>query len=135
MLSVKTYSDELSLFNSPCDDDLNLKVLHGLGDEYQGLSDAIKARDTSLSFEELHEELTVREAQLLHTPSRQPFPITANAATKLNQASRPPNNRSQSSSHSPQQNHSNNSSLSNYKPRPYKGYCHLCGEQGYSAKR
>lgn len=66
MQLIKFYNDELSLMNTPYDvDDLTLKILNGLGDDYLGLSNAVKARKTLVSFDELHEKLIIYKAQLL----------------------------------------------------------------------
>ena len=45
-------------------DELTLKILRGLGDEYSSLASAIKARETLVSFDELHEKLITCETQL-----------------------------------------------------------------------
>ncbi|KAL6335807.1 hypothetical protein AAG906_039570 [Vitis piasezkii] len=62
---IKTCNDELLLMNVAYDiDELTLKILRGLGDEYSSLASAIKARETLVSFDELHEKLITCETQL-----------------------------------------------------------------------
>ena len=41
--------------------ELTLKILNGLEDEYSSLFDAIKARENSVSLEKLHEKLVIQE--------------------------------------------------------------------------
>lgn len=122
MQSVKACSDELALLNASCDiNELTFKILNGLGDEYQGFSDAIKARDNTIFFEELHEKLMECEAQLFNNSSRLSIPTMANHAAKQQ-------SRSSSSDHRPNQhgrpsNISRQNSTTPHKPRPYKGFC------------
>ncbi|RVW11968.1 Retrovirus-related Pol polyprotein from transposon RE1 [Vitis vinifera] len=55
MQAIKNRADELALLGKPVDDeDLIDRVLEGLSDEYKSV---INARDTSISFVELHEKL------------------------------------------------------------------------------
>ncbi|KAG6468869.1 hypothetical protein ZIOFF_073564 [Zingiber officinale] len=62
---IKSKSDELALMNAPLDiEDLTLKILHGLDDDYKELACAIQPRDTAISYEELHEKLLNHEAHL-----------------------------------------------------------------------
>ena len=65
MQVIKTRADELSLLGKPVDDEVFIdRVLKGLSDEYKSIIDAINARDTSISFVELHEKLFNKEASL-----------------------------------------------------------------------
>ena len=58
MQAIKTRADELAFLGKPIDDDDLINwVLDGLSDEYKFVIDAINARDTSISFAELHEKL------------------------------------------------------------------------------
>lgn len=53
----KSAIDELLLLNASIDiEEITLNILNGLGDDYQGLANVIKARDTAISFEELHDQ-------------------------------------------------------------------------------
>ena len=63
MQTIKTRADELAILRKPIDDeDLIDRVLEGLSDEYKSVIDAIKARNTSIYFAELHEKLLNKEA-------------------------------------------------------------------------
>ena len=63
MQHVKSYADELCLMNIPYEtNELTLKIIHGLSGKDDSLSFAIKACETSLLFDELHEELIAIEA-------------------------------------------------------------------------
>ena len=55
------------------DEDLIDRVLEGLSDEYKSIVDVINARDTSISFVELHEKLLNKEASL---QTAQPSPLS-----------------------------------------------------------
>lgn len=54
------------------DDDLTIYILNGLGPEFRDIAAPIRARDTSLKFEELHDLLVGHENYLrwLETQSR-----------------------------------------------------------------
>ncbi|RVW57083.1 Retrovirus-related Pol polyprotein from transposon RE2 [Vitis vinifera] len=58
--------------------DLIDQVLEGLSDEYKSVIDAINARDTLISFDELHEKLLNKEASL---ETAQPSPLSLLATT------------------------------------------------------
>lgn len=60
---IRSTADELALAGHPIsDDDLVLHVLTGLGDDYKDIGAAIKIRESSMTFGELHENLlTVKE--------------------------------------------------------------------------
>lgn len=63
--SIKTIVDELALIDAPLSqDDITLYVLHGLGFDYHGIVAPIRARESSLTFEELHDLLLGHEAYL-----------------------------------------------------------------------
>ncbi|KAA8525359.1 hypothetical protein F0562_007223 [Nyssa sinensis] len=70
------------MMNSPVDiEDLTIKILNGLDADYKKLANAIQARETAISFKELHEKLLNREAHLAATKGNQlTLPVTANAA-------------------------------------------------------
>lgn len=45
--NIKTKVDELTMMNAPVDiEDLTIKILNGLDEDYKELSDAIQARKT-----------------------------------------------------------------------------------------
>lgn len=55
---VKSLADEIAQINHPIsDDDLTLYVLHGLGPDFREIAAPIRAREYSLTFEELHDLL------------------------------------------------------------------------------
>jgi hypothetical protein len=60
---VKVRADEPALLGALMDDeDLTDKILDGLGNDCKELVRAVQARDTSISFDELHEKLLSFEA-------------------------------------------------------------------------
>lgn len=69
--SVSTYlqemrgiADDLALVDSPVDEaDLVLHILHLLGNEFKEICAAVRARDTPISFDELHDKLVDYEMQ------------------------------------------------------------------------
>jgi len=72
--AVKTLADEIAIIDhSISDDDLTLYVLNGLGSEFQEIVAPIRARESPLAFEELHELLVGHKAYLrrLETTTQQ----------------------------------------------------------------
>jgi hypothetical protein len=64
---VKTLVDELAIIDHPIsNDDLTLYVLNGLGPDFWEIAVPIRARESSLAFEELHDLLVGHEAYLRH---------------------------------------------------------------------
>ena len=62
---AKTIADELAMLNAPIDnEDLILKILGGLDEDYKDLCSAIRVRDNPITFDELHEKLINFEAHL-----------------------------------------------------------------------
>nr|DAD26773.1 TPA_asm: hypothetical protein HUJ06_028241 [Nelumbo nucifera] len=80
MQAIKTRPDELALLGKPLDDeDLVDRVLDELGDEYKSIADVVNARETPISFAELHEKLLNKEASLQSQQSASfSLPVTAN---------------------------------------------------------
>ncbi|KAF5475932.1 hypothetical protein F2P56_007686 [Juglans regia] len=63
--SVKALADEIALIDHPIsDDDLTLYILNGLGSDFREIAAPIRARETSLAFEELHDLLVGHEGYL-----------------------------------------------------------------------
>ncbi|CAL9011142.1 unnamed protein product, partial [Prunus brigantina] len=63
--NVKVIADELALIDAPvADDDLVIHILDGVGLEFKELTAAVHARESSISFEELHDKLVEYEAAL-----------------------------------------------------------------------
>ncbi|KAF2313580.1 hypothetical protein GH714_012223 [Hevea brasiliensis] len=65
-------------------DDITLHVLHGLPSEYNGIADALRTRDTSVSFDELYEKLVDYEAYLQCKSISVSDSVTVNAVTCAN---------------------------------------------------
>ncbi|KAF5471628.1 hypothetical protein F2P56_008406 [Juglans regia] len=79
--AIKIIADELALIDhSISDDDLTLYILNGLGTEFREIATPIRARETSLKFEELHDLLVGHENYLrrMETNSAQHLVATAN---------------------------------------------------------
>ena len=58
---MKSTVDELALAQaSVAKEDLVIFILYGLGSEFKELSTAIRARESDISFEELHYKLTMK---------------------------------------------------------------------------
>jgi hypothetical protein len=63
--AVKTLADEITIIDHLIsDDDLTFYVLNGLGSEFQEIVAPIRARESPLAFEELHELLVGHKAYL-----------------------------------------------------------------------
>ncbi|XP_049391559.1 uncharacterized protein LOC125855973 [Solanum stenotomum] len=80
---IRSISDELSIAGAPItNSELIVKILSVLGPEFREISTAIRARDSTISYEELYEKLLDHELFLLHEESKQaPNQITVVAAT------------------------------------------------------
>ena len=83
---VKACANELAILGTPLDPEfLTDKILDGLGNDYKELVHAVQARDTSITFDELHEKLLSFEASApAITSSETSLPITANPTNKTN---------------------------------------------------
>ncbi|XP_012833605.1 PREDICTED: uncharacterized protein LOC105954481 [Erythranthe guttata] len=68
-------------------DEIVLHVLHGLPSEYKEIAAAFRARDSSISFQELHEKLTYFESYVSRETANT-SPIVANYAAKPSTSSR-----------------------------------------------
>ncbi|CAL1390404.1 unnamed protein product [Linum trigynum] len=78
----RTTAAELALINAPVsDEDLILHILRGLREEYGHLSAAIRARDTPIAIEDLHDRLVDFEADLATV--RQPVQAPTTAFSSL----------------------------------------------------
>ena len=65
MIYIKTRTDQLALLGKPIDtEDLIDKILNGLDDDYKSIVDNIHGRDTTISFDEIHEKLINKELSL-----------------------------------------------------------------------
>lgn len=71
------------MLGKPMDDeDIIEKILDGLDDGHKPIDDVINARDTTISFDELHDKLINKELSLrLPTANSTPLPISANPAS------------------------------------------------------
>lgn len=83
---VKCVADELATAGAPVTtEELIVKILSGLGSEYDAISAAIQARDSAISYEELFDKLISHEIFLKHAELRQSStPITAAFTQKSN---------------------------------------------------
>ena len=89
--SVKARADELAILGAPMDEeDLIEKILAELGDDYKELIYAVQARDSPISFDELHEKLRTFESTLQGKIKESThFPATANPTSWTNSRWRP----------------------------------------------
>ncbi|KAH9620335.1 hypothetical protein KSS87_007850, partial [Heliosperma pusillum] len=80
MYAIKACIDQLALMGKILDpEDIISKVLKGLDyNLFKPVIDAIRARDTLISFEALHEKLLQHELLLKQNPTNDPFQPTAN---------------------------------------------------------
>ncbi|XP_019231455.1 PREDICTED: formin-J-like [Nicotiana attenuata] len=81
--NIRSMGDELSTAGAPVtNSELIVKILSGLGPEFREISAAIRARDSTITYEELYEKLLDHELFLRHEESKKsPSQITAVAAT------------------------------------------------------
>ncbi|XP_015170734.1 uncharacterized protein [Solanum tuberosum] len=83
---IRSIVDALKVAGSSvADDELAVKILSGLGHEYREITAAIRARHTTLSFEELFQKLTDHELFLKHQDiDRSSSIITTAVAQRIN---------------------------------------------------
>ena len=73
----------MAIVASPLDEDeIVFHILNGLGNDFKEISAAIRARESTISFDELHEKLIDYETYLKREPAAVHTPITANFASK-----------------------------------------------------
>lgn len=133
--AVKVVADELSLIDAPVsDDDLTLYVLNGLGSEFRDMVAPISrnseprllnARETALSFAELHDLLIGHEHYIKRMDGNaSALVVTANSSQQKQSTSRFKNNKSRSKPHL---NHKSGTK----KPSVI---CQICDQSGHTAK-
>ncbi|KAH0754007.1 hypothetical protein KY290_024277 [Solanum tuberosum] len=142
--SVRSIADELSIAGAPVtNSELIVKILSGLGAEFHGISAAIRARDSPITYEELYEKLQDHELFLRREESKSvPTQITAAAAT-ANQSghSNYRNNRRPNNNNGTNQQRRSNNRFTPPNPRRsstnnnyYDGVrCQLCNKPGHVA--
>ena len=147
--SMRSIADELALAQAlVADDDLIIFILNGLGMEFREISTAIRARESAISLEELHDKLTDFESVIKHEEIVVAPALTANLVRK-GQGSNFQKQKSynfRGTENGFQGNSFYNSSKTQYYPAkkkfiPYntstngnRPTCQLCGKFGHSAK-
>ena len=142
--TIKARADELAILGAPVDiEDLSERILEGLGSEYTELARAVQARDTPISFDELHEKLLNFEASIHNTNhTTQPyFPASAHIANRAFSGPRafPPGRHTgwrPTNSYNSRFSNSSSPGPPNSRPsqKPYHGFCQICRIQGHTAK-
>lgn len=130
MYDIKNCANQLASLGKPYEEDVLIeKILEQLNDsDYDSIVQAMQTRETTISFDELHEKLLNRELSIAHKAAPLMYPATANYATKPGykgrQHSQPPSSKpllptpvSQDSS-KPQS-------------KPYLGKCQWCRQAGH----
>ncbi|GKV31443.1 hypothetical protein SLEP1_g40129 [Rubroshorea leprosula] len=100
---LKTVADELGTIDRPLnDDDLTVYILNGLGSEFREIAASLRARDSSLSFDDLHDRLVAHEESLKREEARPEItPVTAHyAAASFHSNTDPSSSLSAGNSHS-----------------------------------
>ncbi|GKV50682.1 hypothetical protein SLEP1_g57379 [Rubroshorea leprosula] len=80
--TLKAMADELGTIDRPLfDDDLTVYILKGLGPEFREIAASLRTRDTSLSFDDLHDRLVAHEESLRWEDTKlESTPLTAHLA-------------------------------------------------------
>ena len=113
MQNVKGVTDLLASLEKPQDpEDVIDVVLKGVGSSFQTVIDGVHARDTVISFAELHEKLLNKE---LHLKLSDPATSTPTTAMTMTYRPKPKNNDRPS----PTPSRSNSYPRPNTPPRPY----------------
>ncbi|KAM2697975.1 hypothetical protein EV1_037030 [Malus domestica] len=142
---VRVIADELAIIDVPLsDDDLLLYILNGVGSDFKEIAAVVRSRDTSISFENLHDKLVEHEAALKRDDTVVAAPvITANVtqtsrshtSTRGYHSHNSNSNRGSFASRNPSRGsfgHPHTSSIDTNSC--YRGFCQWCGTQGHSAK-
>ncbi|KAJ0027681.1 hypothetical protein Pint_36319 [Pistacia integerrima] len=148
--TVKSLADEIALIDHPIsDDDLTLYILNGLGPAFREIATPIRARDKSLTFEELHDLLVSHEVYLrrLETATQQ-LVATANFSSRSgsHRYSAAPSNGNRGTQGFPKfpgskphtRPNNKKSFTTGGKPtgqRRYQPKCQLCDQLGHVAKQ
>uniref|UniRef100_A0A2N9F5Y1 CCHC-type domain-containing protein n=1 Tax=Fagus sylvatica TaxID=28930 RepID=A0A2N9F5Y1_FAGSY len=136
--AIKVIADELAIIDHPVsDDDLTLYILNGLGPEFREIAAPIRARETSLKFEEIHDLLVGHESYLrrLENQSAATFVPTANYSHRQGGAPGQHQPSPKSSSHKPRSNHGHHKNGPSYSgQRKYRPKCQWCDQMGHTAK-
>ncbi|GFP89167.1 hypothetical protein PHJA_001060400 [Phtheirospermum japonicum] len=148
MLQVKTCADLLASLGKEQDPyDLIDDVINGLDESYQAVIDGLHARETPISFEELHEKIIQKELQLKIAAGDSSSSAPAIAMSMQSKSRwKPRSNVLSQSSSTPSQNYNPRppqnpnpnlqkpnpySNLPTHGPRPFLGKCQWCGERGH----
>ncbi|KAF5473121.1 hypothetical protein F2P56_009759 [Juglans regia] len=144
--SVKALADEIALIDHPIsDDDLTLYILNGLCYDFREIAAPIRAQETSLAFEELHDILVGHEGYLRRLELKtQQLVASANLSYRnkgnsgaCNQSNGPYKASGSSRSHGQNRNPqspSNRKPNNNPNQRRYQPKCQLCDRMGHTAK-
>ena len=148
---IKALADEIALIDHPIsDDDITLYILNGLGADFREIAAPIRARETSLTFEELHDMLVGHDSYLRRLESStQQLIASANYSHHNRQhngayggsyskASYKPNGhtRPQTYNKPPPGSFKDNRrpSTPRYHQRRYQPKCQFCDQMGHTAK-
>ncbi|GKV24514.1 hypothetical protein SLEP1_g34119 [Rubroshorea leprosula] len=155
---LKIVADELGTIDRPLnDDDCIVYILNGLSLEFREIAASLQARDSSLSFDDLHDRLVAHEEILKREEARPEItPVTTHyAATSINSSTdsfsllSAGNSNSSLGCHLPQafcgnqngqnsSNRGNQNQCRNFGPKPTTQPpnlgCQLCGHVGHFAR-
>ncbi|KAK4477741.1 hypothetical protein RD792_017002 [Penstemon davidsonii] len=141
---IKSLFDQLAIAGEPLTtDEIVLHALHGLPDEYNNIAAALRARETSVSFSELHKKLSDHEAFLTRKAASSSTPITANYANRQsatnNRNNRTPhqsfNGNNSSNSRSFTQHATGSRSFTNSITNKPRVVCQYCDKPGHLVKQ
>ncbi|OIT07054.1 hypothetical protein A4A49_62966, partial [Nicotiana attenuata] len=132
MHQVRSLCDELATAGAPVsNEELIVKILTGLGSDFKEFSAAIRARDTTISYEELYEKLLDHELFLKHHDTHASLSNSITAAIAQRSTAQPRSNTNNKRS-----NNSNNNQPNRGQPwKPHNHLvCQLCDRPGHSAR-
>ncbi|GMY39318.1 Retrovirus-related Pol polyprotein from transposon RE2 [Fagus crenata] len=154
--TVKALADEIAIIDhSISDDDLTLYVLNGLGPDFREIAGPIRARESSLTFEELHDLLVGHEGYLRRLEAATQHLVASANYTKTKQYLHGGSNQWPSKLKGPNSHHwchgpspgrgsngaqrdgrhsSNSSGRPNNSNRRYQPKCQICDQLGHTAK-
>ncbi|MFS7908935.1 putative RNA-directed DNA polymerase [Helianthus anomalus] len=146
---MRTIADDLALAQNPIkDEDLMIHIVNQLGDSFKPIVAAIKARDTTITYSELHDKLVDYETHLKQSEVALPEIITANYTYASRNGSTNPNRPNESYGPNSRPNHGSRNGPRNSRSqwsrsqnnhtgnRSYRAnsYCQFCSLNGHDTK-
>ena len=134
LYSIKSIADEFALIDAPLSaDDITLYVLNGLGPEYREMVAPIRAHESALSFEELH-DLPIGHESYLKRLDINPPSLVVTAHNTQRKDHRFSKRQPWSSLNAATQKYDSKSQPRYFRQQKYTPKCQQCDQLGHVAK-